>query len=112
VVAGGDNLEDPFNLMGRGDPLETASLLVAAGHRSPDVALTAVSSGVREMMGLDGRGSAVGELAVGDEADLVALDAQSGRHAIATAPGERMTFRHGRLTFHTSHTVHRFGSSR
>ena len=112
VVAGGDNLEDPFNLMGRGDPLETASLLVAAGHRTPDVALTAVSTGARLMMGLGPNGAAGGEIAPGDVADLVALDAQSVRHAIATAPSERMTFRHGRLTFHTSHNVHRFGPLR
>ena len=25
---------DPFNLMGRSDPLETASLMVMAGHQS------------------------------------------------------------------------------
>jgi cytosine deaminase len=32
LAAGGDNVQDPFNPMGRGDPLETASLLVTAGH--------------------------------------------------------------------------------
>ena len=35
VAGGGDNLQDPFNLMGRGDPFETASLLVTAGHLLP-----------------------------------------------------------------------------
>src|SRR5690606_29576284 len=33
VAAGADNIADPFNPMGRADPLETASLLVTAGHR-------------------------------------------------------------------------------
>ena len=33
VAAGGDNLQDPFNTVGRADPLETASLMVVAAHR-------------------------------------------------------------------------------
>ena len=47
VAAGGDNLQDPFNLVGRGDPLEAASLLVAAGHLLPEEALAAVSGSAR-----------------------------------------------------------------
>ena len=40
VTAGGDNLQDPFNTVGRADPLETASLMIVtahldAGHRLP-----------------------------------------------------------------------------
>jgi cytosine deaminase len=34
VAAGADNVRDPFNPVGRSDALETASLLVSAGHRS------------------------------------------------------------------------------
>ncbi len=36
VAAGADNLQDPFNTVGRADPMETASLMVMAGHLSPD----------------------------------------------------------------------------
>jgi cytosine deaminase len=32
VAAGADNLQDPFNLVGRGDPLEIASLLMISAH--------------------------------------------------------------------------------
>ena len=32
VAAGADNLQDPFNLVGRADPMETAALMVMAGH--------------------------------------------------------------------------------
>ena len=42
LAAGGDNLQDPFNLVGRGDPLETAALLVMAGHLAPEEAYRAV----------------------------------------------------------------------
>ena len=35
VAAGADNLQDPFNPVGRGDPLETAALMVMAGHLLP-----------------------------------------------------------------------------
>ena len=32
VAAGADNLQDPFNLVGRADPLETAGLMIMAAH--------------------------------------------------------------------------------
>ena len=32
VAAGADNLQDPFNPVGRGDPLETAGLMVMAAQ--------------------------------------------------------------------------------
>ncbi len=35
LAAGADNLQDPFNVVGRGDPFETAALLVMAGHLTP-----------------------------------------------------------------------------
>ena len=44
VCAGADNLQDPFNPMGRGDPLETAALMVMAAHLLPDQALHTVSA--------------------------------------------------------------------
>ena len=92
VAAGGDNLQDPFNLVGRGDPLEAASLLVTAGHLLPDEAYEAVSNASRRAMGLEPV-----TLAVGAPADLMALPAASPRAAIAFAPSPRVVVRAGRL---------------
>ena len=50
--AGADNVRDPFNPVGRSDALETASLLVTAGHLTLDEAYAAVSDGARAVMGL------------------------------------------------------------
>jgi NitT/TauT family transport system ATP-binding protein len=47
LAAGADNLQDPFNPMGRADPLETAALLVMAGHLLPEEAYRAVSGASR-----------------------------------------------------------------
>ncbi|MDE0654747.1 MAG: amidohydrolase family protein [bacterium] len=92
VAGGGDNLQDPFNLMGRGDPFETASLLVTAGHLLPDAALAQVSGRARDVMGLPAAGARPGAVA-----DFVAVAAGSARQAIAAAPGTRLTFKAGRL---------------
>ena len=53
VAAGADNLQDPFNLVGKGDPLETAALMVMAGHYLP---AAAYASGERERAAGDGTG--------------------------------------------------------
>ncbi|MDH3292962.1 MAG: amidohydrolase family protein, partial [Acidimicrobiia bacterium] len=92
VAAGGDNVQDPFNLVGRSDPLETAALMVMAGHRLPDEAYDMVSNRPRAAMGLP-----TVSLQPGDPADLVALDAPSIRGAIADAPMSRRVFRRGLL---------------
>ncbi|NEE04459.1 amidohydrolase family protein [Phytoactinopolyspora halotolerans] len=52
LAAGGDNLRDPFNPVGRADPFETTSLLVTAGHLTPAEALAAVTTGARTVLGL------------------------------------------------------------
>ena len=44
VAAGADNLQDPFNLVGRGDPLEIASLLMISAHSTANQAIQMVSS--------------------------------------------------------------------
>ena len=44
LAAGADNLQDPFNLVGRADPMETAALMVMAGHLLPAEAYDAVSA--------------------------------------------------------------------
>jgi cytosine deaminase len=104
VAAGADNVQDPFNLVGRSDPLETAALLVMAGHVLPDDAYAMVSNDVRRALGLDPV-----RFEVGDPADVVAIDAPSIRAAIADAPARRKVFKGGRLVAEStaSHAIHR-----
>jgi cytosine deaminase len=97
VAAGGDNVQDPFNLVGRSDPLETAALMVMAGHMLPDDAYEMVSNSARRVLGL-----APIRFEVGDPADFVAIDAPSIRAAIADAPADRTVFRAGRLVASSS----------
>ena len=92
VAAGADNVQDPFNLVGRSDPLETAALMVMAGHRLPADAYDMVSNVSRRVMGL-----APVNFEPGDPADLVAVDAPSLRGAVADAPMSRRVYRRGRL---------------
>ena len=91
VAAGGDNVQDPFNLMGRSDPLEAAALMVMAAHESPTDALNLVSNGARAVMGLPECGPTVGAVA-----DIVAVPARSAREAVADAGADRIVFRAGR----------------
>ena len=92
IAAGADNVQDPYNLVGRSDPLETAALLVMAGHLTPDEAYQMVSNSGRLALGL-----APVEFRKGDPADFVAIDALSIRAAIADAPRSRRVYRAGRL---------------
>lgn len=104
VAAGGDNVQDPFNPVGRSDPLETAALLVMATHQLPHDALQMVSGASRRAMGL-----AEVTLAPGDPADLLAIDATGVANAIADASADRLVFKAGRLVASTtvSSVVHR-----
>ena len=70
VAAGADNLQDPFNPVGRGDPLETAGLMVMAAHLLPDEALATVTDTVALAIGL-----APATIELGRRADLVAMRA-------------------------------------
>jgi len=90
VAAGADNLQDPFNPMGRADPFETASLTVLAAHLSPEDAWSAVTS-----WSAAATGRRPGEVAPGAVADLVAVPAGSLREAIATGGPGRRVWRHG-----------------
>lgn len=92
VAAGADNVQDPFNLVGRSDPLETAALMVMAGHQLPDDAYDMVANNARRAIGLPPV-----DVKPGDLADLVAIDAVSVREAIADAPMSRRVFRRGVL---------------
>ena len=97
VAAGGDNIRDPFNPVGRADPLETASLLVTAGHLTPDEALHAVTGGARAVLGLPAAGPYEGAVA-----DLLAVRAQTVSEVLGACCPERLVFAGGRLVSRTS----------
>jgi cytosine deaminase len=92
VASGADNLQDPFNPVGRADPLETAGLMIMAAHQLPDDALAGVSGRSRRALGLAGN-----DLVVGAVADLVALPATTVREAIAFGPPSRIVVSAGRV---------------
>jgi cytosine deaminase len=93
VVAGGsDNVADPFNPLGRADPLETASLLVAAAHLDLPAALDAVTGAARRAVGLQ-----PAPIAPGSPADLVLIDATDLGDAVGRAPADRTVLRRGRV---------------
>ncbi|MGA1828701.1 amidohydrolase family protein [Microbacterium sp.] len=100
VAAGADNVRDPFNPVGRCDPLETASLLVTAAHLTPQEALTAVTGGARDVMGLAPAGPRVGA-----RADLLAIEATNVGEAVAFASSARFVFRAGILVSRTTMRV-------
>ena len=89
VAAGADNLQDPFNPVGRGDPLETAGLMIMTSHLLPGQALDSISAAPRRMMGLGPADPAAG--------DFVAVRASTVREAIAFGPADRVVVRRGRL---------------
>lgn len=100
LAAGADNLQDPFNTMGRADPFETAALLVMAGHLTPDEAFDAVTVASRQALGLP----AV-SVRVGSPAELLAVRSPTLRAAIADAPMDRIVVHRGRIVS-TMRVVH------
>ncbi|CAN5232791.1 amidohydrolase family protein [soil metagenome] len=92
VGAGADNVRDPFNPVGRGDALETASLLVTAGHLDLFEAIAAISDGARSVMSMPDAGPTVGA-----RAELLAVRAESLSDLIATASMDRFVIHQGRL---------------
>jgi cytosine deaminase len=99
--AGADNVQDPFNPVGRSDALETASLLVTAGHLSLQQAYHLVSDGAREVMRLPVAGPIVGA-----RADLLAIKATNLADVIATAAPDRYVIYAGRLVSYSRLTQH------
>jgi cytosine/creatinine deaminase len=89
VAAGADNLQDPFNPVGRACPFETAGLMVMAAHDLPVQAWRSVSSDAAEVMGRKA------EIAVGAEANLIAVRGATVREAIAFGPSDRIVWRKG-----------------
>lgn len=92
VAAGADNVQDPFNPVGRLDPLETASLLVMAAHQSTQQSLSMVTSSAASVIFRQPR-----LLEVGHRADLVATPALNVRQAISMAPSGRIVFKDGKV---------------
>lgn len=90
VAAGADNLQDPFNPMGRACPFETATLMVLVAHDLPAAAWRSVSADARRVLGRAG-----GTIAPGQVGDLVAVPATTLRQAIAEGPAPRRVFRRG-----------------
>lgn len=84
VAAGGDNLQDPFNLVGRGDPLEIASLLVTAAHLSIEHAVECVSTNAARAVGIKHH-----EISTGQVANLVGVRATTLRESVAMGPPDR-----------------------
>ena len=95
VAAGSDNLQDPFNPIGRGDPLDAAGLMILAAHLLPADAFASVTSVARSVLGAPAAGPVVG-----DRADLMVTPVSSIREAIATSTPRSVVVRAG-------HVVHR-----
>jgi cytosine deaminase len=85
VRFGSDNVADVFYPYGDADPLESAFLAALAAHVDDEEVLLA---GI-----CDGRS----RIALGDQADLVLLDASSVRDALSRRPGGRTVVRKGRV---------------
>lgn len=96
VAAGADNLQDPFNPLGRACALETAGLMVVTTHVLPHEAWSMVTDAGRIALGQEPFG-----VEPGAPADLVAIRADSIRQAIAFAP----TGPTARKVWHRGHPV-------
>ena len=83
VCAGGDNLQDPFNPMGRADPLEAANLLVTVAHLSPEEALECVTASAARAIGAREPETASGT------SPALSVRATTVREALATGAPDR-----------------------
>jgi cytosine/creatinine deaminase len=101
VAAGADNLQDPFNTMGRADHLETAALMVMAGHLDAMSAYSTVSNRARKAMGL-----APVDYSPGSPAEFLAIRASSVRDAIATASPDRIVIAKGKVVARSAISAH------
>lgn len=101
VAAGADNLQDPFNPLGRACPFETAGLMVLAAHLRPSDAWAMVSTNSARALDRTAAAPDAGGhgLRPGAPADLVAVPAANIREAIAMSPRDRLVWRTGRRMF-------------
>ncbi|MCX4095174.1 amidohydrolase family protein [Nocardia sp. alder85J] len=101
LAAGADNVRDPFNPIGRSDALETAALLIAAGHLDPRTAAHLVTDGARAVLGLPVAGPRPGAAA-----ELLAVRGTGLLDVIAGAPADRLVLHRGAIVS-ISETTHR-----
>lgn len=92
VAVGADNLQDPFNPIGRGDPLESAGLAILTAHMLPSDAFAAVSSVARDVLGRPVAGPEIGA-----KADLMLTLAFNAREAIANLPVRTLVIKNGKI---------------
>ena len=85
VAAGADNLQDPFNLIGRGDPLEIASLLMISAQATAPQALHMISTHAHHAVH-----GVTSSLSIGAPADFTAIPATNIRESIAMGPPDRI----------------------
>ncbi len=104
LTAGADNVRDPFNLMGRSDPLETAALLVMAGHLTPQEAFELITAGGRRALGVEPV-----DIAPGSSADLVAVYGTTLGDVLARGDAARIVWHRGRMVSRTTVQRERFG---
>lgn len=97
VAAGGDNVRDAFNPLGRGDPLEAFSWMVNAAHLAVPQALATVTTDARRILGLPPVA-----LTPGAPADLVILTGSVPEEALANADQSRTVLHHGQVVAHTT----------
>lgn len=90
VAAGADNLQDPFQPLGRACPFETAALMTLTTHLLPAEAWACVTAAAAAAIGVG-----PGDVRAGDRADLLAVRAGSLREALATGPADRIVWRAG-----------------
>ena len=91
MAAGGGISPEPTSPAGQADPLETASHLVAS-RLTPAEAITAISTGGRQIMGLPGVA-----VTPGSPADLVAIRAPDLWEAVTDVTTDRIVLRGGRV---------------
>ncbi|MFM7094971.1 MAG: amidohydrolase family protein [Actinomycetota bacterium] len=92
VAAGSDNLQDPFNPIGRGDPLDAAGLMILTAHLLPDDALASVTSVARVVVDAASAGPVVGA-----RADVMVTPVSSVRELVATCAPRSLVVRRGRV---------------
>jgi cytosine deaminase len=96
VAAGQDDIDDPYYPFGRGDMLEVAFVMCHAAHLGAPAELESafdmISFNPAKGMGLKNYG-----LGVGDNADLVLLNARSVHEALRLQPGCAVVVKGGRV---------------
>ncbi|WP_329025047.1 amidohydrolase family protein [Streptomyces sp. NBC_00690] len=96
VAAGSDNMNDGWYPLGTLDPLDRAQMTFLGAGFHDEGAVDTVWDMVsgQAAVAIGGRG---GDIEVGEDADLVLLDAPDRATAIANTPGARTTLRRGRV---------------